>query len=248
MMENNNLLNFYNTFVSRCDLEVIYNMLDNIHDVLILSNSDNIKVAEFWSIILNHKFSYITAADSFTTVNDSKLKVYKNVIVLDSETEEFVQKKGINGNVIFINQFLKKIVESTKQSKIDFILTNFIMGLLVYYGDKTLDILKNTFYKLALLKIDNIYKYDIVVCNGFINCGINLFNHKFKTITFISFIDQNKNYDNVLYFGSFSQEEREIISRLDNNADIISCEFNDEIEQIIYGAFLAITKGDNNVR
>lgn len=241
MMKNNNLLSFYNMFVSHCDLEIINNMISNIDEVLILSSSDNIKVAEFWSIILNHKLGCIATADSFSIVSDSKLKVYKNVIVLDFETEVFIQNKDFNGNVIFINQLLKEIVENVDQSNVDFILSNFIMGLLVYYDERTLDILKNVFYRIASFKIDNVYKYDIVVCNGFINCGINLFNNKLKTITFISFVDQNKNYDNVLYFGSFSQEEREIISHLDNNkADVISLEFNDEIEQIVYGAFFAL--------
>ena len=243
-MNNNGLLDFYNLFLKNDELENVNNVLSNIDNALILCNSSNIMLAKFWSIILNHKYGYITTADSFSMVNDSKLKVYKNIIVLDLETELFIQDKNFNGNKIFINQVLHKIAGDVIKTEQYFILSNIIMGLLIYYEDKTLDVLKNVFYKVESLEINDIDIYNVIVCNGFVECGINLYNHNLKVIPFINFVDQNKQYDNILFLGSFSNEETNIINQMNYSSfDIVSSSFNDEIEQIVYGALFAMSWG-----
>lgn len=239
-MENNNILEFYRFFVSKCNLDNIYNMFENIDNVLILSDSNNIRMAKWLAIILNQKHGCIATADSFSIINDSRIKVYNNIFVLDSKTEDYIKRKNFDAKIIFINQILENIIENFEKSKNKFILSYIIMGLMVYYGSRDLDMLKNIIYKIDSLEIKNISQYDVIVSSGFISFGMELLNNNFNAISFINYIDQNKNYGRVLYLGSFSLEEKNIINDLNDNGDFISCEFNDEIEQIIYGSLFVI--------
>ena len=241
-MKNNKYLELYNKFLEYFDVNEVYSTINKIDNVLIISNNTNTKIANFWSNILNQKFGCIVTSLPFSLVNEKRIRVYNNILILDEESEKYIKSVNYHGNVIFMNQTLQNIIKHFEKSNKAYILSNIMMGLTIYYSEKTFDKFNNIIDKLKSFEISNIENYDVVVCNSLIACGIDLFNHKFEVITALKYIDDYNSKDKVLYINALPYDDSEAINSMNkhNNLSIINCSFDNNVDQIVYGALFCL--------
>lgn len=241
-MDDNNFLKLYNNITNCCDTNKISNLFDSLNNILIISSQSNIKTANFWSIILNQKYDCIATHIDYLLLNKSKLQVYQNILIIDEESEKYIKNTDYNKNIIFLNQIIEEVANQL-ENNVSYTLINIMIGLSIYYKKSAYEILNKIIKKINNKDLGNIEDYDVVVCDELISCGINFLPHKFKIISTLDYIDNYKNNnEKVLLINSLSQDDTEIISSLknDNNLTITTCDFDDNIDEIIYGLLLCL--------
>lgn len=242
-MNKNDINKIINYFINIFNKASTYDMFNDIDNVLLLSDSNNQSISKFMSFVLNNKNGCIATSDVFSNVNDSKLKVYSNIMVMDQETEEFIKSKNINARIYNINQLIQNNIGNFEMNRFTFVMAIISLGLVVYYNENASEVIERIIEMVNNFDIQNIKRYEIIVCNELINIGLGIFKNDINSISFISFIDQNKYYKNALFIGNFSEHDKKAIDETIDNKDIETCEFNDDIEQIIYGMLLGIHIG-----
>ena len=242
-MNDNNFLQVYNNITNCCDTNKISNLFDSLNDILIISSESNIKTANFWSIILNQKYGCIATSINYSLLGKSKLQVYQNVLIIDEESEKYIKNMNYNGNVINLNQITREVINQLGDSNVTHNLISIMIGLSIYYNKNAYDILNKIIKKINNKDIGNIEDYDVVVCSELISCGMNFLPHKFRIISTLDYIDNYKNNnEKVLLINSLPQDDTEIINSLknDKNLTMTTCDFDDNIDEIIYGLLLCL--------
>ena len=242
-MSMNNVNEIIDYFVNLFNNESICDLFKNIDNVLILSDESNQYVSKYLAFVLNHKYNYISTSEVISNISDSKLKVYNNLVIIDSKTEEYLKSKKINAQIVNISHLIQNNITKFEVKGLALTWCIISLGLVIYYNDCALDRLKRINEKINNADIQSIKNYDVIVCNELMNIGLKVFNSNVKSIPLISFIDQNKHYDNVLFIGYFSEQDKETINTISDNSNMILCEFNDDIEQIVYGMLLGMYIG-----
>ena len=242
-MNINNANEIIEYYIKLFNNSLVYNLFKNIDNVLILSSDNNQYVSKFLAFVLNHKYNCVSTSEVLSNINDSKLKVYNNIVIIDSKTEAYLKSKKINAKIYNISHLIQNHITEfeRKEPVLTFVIIS--LSLVVYYNERVLDVFKMINGKINNVDVQSIKNYDAIVCNELMNIGLKVFNSNIKSMSYISFIDQNNYNSNIILLGQFSEEEIQEINSIVSNSTLKICDFNDDIEQFIYGMLLGIKIG-----